>query len=85
MKGFVYKDNYRIWALKNPHVILQRPLLPRLVTVWCEGVLRPNVIKDAATVTGERYLVIVQQFLGCQTQQEIFCELSGAFNLSVWR
>lgn len=85
MKGFVYKQNYRIWALENPHVILQRQLHPRRVTIWCEGVLRPYVIKDAATVTGERYLVIVQKFLGSQIQQEIFYELSGAFNRSAWR
>ena len=30
------KQNCRIWGSENPNIIIEKPMLPQRVTVWCE-------------------------------------------------
>ena len=69
--GFVNKQNCRIWANQNPRVIVEKPMHPQRVTVWCGlwagGVLGPyffeNDAGEAITVNGVRYREMVTNFL----------------------
>lgn len=69
--GYVNKQNCRIWANENPRKIVEKPLHPRKVTVWCgfhaNGVIGPYFFEDDAgnpvTVTGKRYRVMITNFL----------------------
>lgn len=35
LEGFVNKQNCRIWGSENPRKIVEKPLYPQRVTVWC--------------------------------------------------
>lgn len=35
LNGYVNKQNCRIWGAENPRVILEKPMHPPRVTVWC--------------------------------------------------
>ena len=35
LNGFVNKQNMRHWSATNPNVLLETPLHPQKVTVWC--------------------------------------------------
>lgn len=71
MNGYVNKQNCRIWGRDNPHVIVQKPMHPLRVTVWCgfwaAGVIGPYFFEDidgnAVTVNGQRYRDMVTDFL----------------------
>ena len=32
---YVNKQNYRIWGSENSHVVMEKPMHPQRVTVWC--------------------------------------------------
>lgn len=61
--GYVNKQNCRIWGSENPHSIVEVPLHPQKVTVWCAlwsgGVIGPYFFEDdqgaTVTVNSERY------------------------------
>lgn len=63
LNGYVNKQNCRIWSSEQPEEILETPLHPQKVTVWCGlyagGIIGPYFFKNEAganvTVNGERY------------------------------
>lgn len=71
MDGFVNKQNCRIWADVNPHVIQQKSLHPPKVTVWCafweKGIIGPYFFEDedgnAITVNGKQYKSLLINYL----------------------
>lgn len=71
LNGYVNKQNCRIWGAENPRVILEKPMHPPRVTVWCafraDGVIGPYFFQNAAgnalTVNGVRYREMLTEFL----------------------
>lgn len=71
LNGFVNKQNMRYWSATNPHVLLETPLHPQKITVWCgfhaAGVIGPYFFVDEndrhVTVNGERYRVMLEDYL----------------------
>ncbi|XP_018375528.1 PREDICTED: uncharacterized protein LOC108769183 [Trachymyrmex cornetzi] len=69
--GYVNKQNCRIWGSEQPHTIVERPMHPPRVTVWCGfwsgGIIGPfffeNDAGNAVTVNGERYRAMLTNFL----------------------
>ena len=71
LNGYVNKQNCRIWGEENPRVILEQPLHPQKVTVWCGlwsgGIIGPYFFENAngntITVNGNRYREMIRSFL----------------------
>ena len=82
--GFVNKQNCRIWAHENPRQIVEKPLHPQKVTVWCafsaNGIIGPyffeNEAGNSVTVTGKRYCAMITNLL--------WPELNGMDVENVW-
>ena len=74
--GYVNTQNFRIWGSENPHVIVERPLHPPKVTVWCAlwsgGVIGPYFFEnddgETVTVNGERYGRMLTDFFWPQIE-----------------
>jgi hypothetical protein len=70
--GVVNKQNFRYWHATNPIEIHELPLHSSKVTVWCAifsfGLIGPHFFEDererAVTVTGPRYVHMLENFLG---------------------
>lgn len=65
LSGYCNKQNQRHWALENPHELLESPLFPKRITMWCafssKGI-HSVVVRE--NVNSERYLNLLQnQFL----------------------
>ena len=58
-------------AQKNPNVIIEKPMHPQRVTVWCGfgygGIIAPFFLENeqgaAVTVNGERYRAMLNEFM----------------------
>jgi len=91
--GFVNKKNFRYWSATNPPELHERPLHSSKVTVWCEissfGIIGPYFFEDerekAVTVTGSRYVHMLENFLGPELAhhpltEETFFQQDGAMS-----
>lgn len=71
LAGYVNKQNCRIWGSENPHVIVEQPMHPQRVTVWCGfwsgGIIGPFFFENdegaTVTVNGDRYRAMLNEFL----------------------
>lgn len=69
--GFINKQNCRVWAVRNPQMIKEKPLHSGRCTVWCGiwagGVIGPYFFEDgdgnALTVNGHEYRSMITHFL----------------------
>ncbi|GFT19222.1 uncharacterized protein TNCV_303401 [Trichonephila clavipes] len=68
LNGFVNKQNWRFWGSENPYWCEVKPLYSPKVTVWAavcsRGIIGPFFIRE--TVTSERYVTILEQFVATQ-------------------
>ena len=72
LSGFVNKQNFRYWSATNPIELHERPLHSSRVIVWWAifsfGIIGPYLFEDererAVTVTGPRYVHMLENFLG---------------------
>lgn len=70
LKGYVNKQNMRYWSAEQPEQVLETPLHPQKVTVWCglhaEGIIGPYFFKNEAganvTVNGARYREMLEDW-----------------------
>jgi len=77
----VNKQNCRIWGSKNPHVIMEKPMHPQRVTVWCGfwsgSIIGPFFFENeqgaVVTVNGERYRAMLNEFLLPKFEEEDIC------------
>lgn len=82
LNGYVNKQNCRIWGSENPHALVQLPMHPLKVTVWCGlwngGVIGPYFFENDAgervTVNGQRYHDMLEKILWPQLED---MELDG--------
>jgi hypothetical protein len=74
LSGFVNKQNFRFWSAINHIELHKRPFHSCKVTVWCAissfGIIGSYFFEDerekAVTVTGPRYVHMLQNFLGSE-------------------
>ena len=56
---YVNKQNCRIWGSKNPKMLIEKPLYPQRVTVWCGfwagGIIGPYFFSNEAAVRKKCY------------------------------
>ena len=76
--GYVNKQICRIWGTENPHTYIEKPTHLKQVTVWCgfwsRGTIGPfffeNEQEEAVTVNGDRYRVMLNEFLFTKIEEE---------------
>ena len=76
--GYVNKQNCRIWSTVDLHGYIEKPTHPKQVTVWCgfwcRGIIGPfffeNEQGEAATVNGDRYRAMLNEFLFTKIKEE---------------
>jgi hypothetical protein len=91
LSGLVNKQNFRYWSATNPTELHERPLHSSKVTVgyaiFSFGIIGPYFFEDereeAVTVTGPRYVHMLENFLGPElarhpVTEEKFSKQDGA-------
>jgi len=91
LDAYVNKQNCRFWAAENPRELHQRPLHTANVSIWCGiskvGIVGPYFFEEAGaavTVTSERYVEMLRNFLRPQLQslrvnmEEMWFQQDGA-------
>ena len=91
LSEFVNKQSFLYWSATNPIERHERPLHNSKVTVWCTissfGIIGPYFFEDerqrALTVTGPRYVHMLENFLGPElarhpVTEETFFQQDGA-------
>ena len=72
VNGFVNKQNWRFWGSENPHLCEAKALYSPKVTVWAaissKGIIGPFFFRE--TVTSQRYIEILEQFVATQQALE---------------
>ena len=69
--GYVNKQNFHIWESKNLNVIIEKPMHPQRLTIWCGfwygSIIGPLFFENekgaADTVIGEHYRAMLNEFL----------------------
>ena len=69
--GYVNKQNCHIWGSEYPKMIIEKPLCPQRVTVWCSflagriigSYFFENEAGAAVSVNGLRYRTMINEFL----------------------
>lgn len=63
LNGYVNKQNWRHWALENPHLSVAKPIHPERVTVWSAissiGIIGPVFIDS--TINSKKYIEILEE------------------------
>jgi hypothetical protein len=93
LSGFVNRQHFRYWSTTNPTKLHERPLHSSKVTVWCAislfGIIGLYFFEDererAVTVTGPRYVHMLEIFLGPElahhpVTEETFFQQDGAIS-----
>ena len=70
-ENYLNKRNCRIWGTENPKMIIEEPLYPQRVTIWCGfwpgGIIGPYFFENqpgaALSVNGLRYRTMINEFL----------------------
>lgn len=72
LNRYVNKQNWRFWGSEKPYWCEAKPLYSPKVTVWAavcsRGIIGPFFIRE--TVTGARYVAILEQFVATQQALE---------------
>uniref|UniRef100_A0A0N5B4A2 DUF4817 domain-containing protein n=1 Tax=Strongyloides papillosus TaxID=174720 RepID=A0A0N5B4A2_STREA len=71
LNGFVNKQNYRQWSLKNPRKIINKKMKSKKVTVWCgitsKKIIGPYFFEDkkgkSLMINEKRYREMLEKFL----------------------
>ena len=71
LEDYANKQNCRIWGSENAKMIIEKPLYPQSVTVWCGfwagGIIRSYFFENkagaAVSLNGLRYQTMINEFL----------------------
>ncbi|GFT35421.1 HTH_Tnp_Tc3_2 domain-containing protein [Trichonephila clavipes] len=90
LKGYVNKQNCRIWSEANTQVYVETPLHPEKLTVWCAlwagGIIGPYFFKNDeghnVAVNGDQYRAMITNFfipeMNNHDVQELWFQQDGA-------
>ena len=88
--GYVNKQNCRIWGSEKSKIIIEKPLYPQRVTVWCgfwaggniEHKFFENESGATVTVNGLRYRTMINEFLWPESEDmdvdDVYFQQDGA-------